>query len=70
MTNYLTMTTEHLGDNASEKDLAEFRQICEAAKLLHPELDDDAVTDAVWGDGDYIRNARRLGVDVDAIITE
>jgi len=44
-----TMTTEHLGPDAGESDLQEFRAIC---------------------DGDYYSNARRLGVDVDAIVSE
>lgn len=65
---YLTMTRHDLGDNATETDLDQFRQMCREAQELHPEMDDQAVTDAVWGDGDYLRNARNLGVDVAAII--
>lgn len=62
---YHDMTTEHLGPDATAADLAEFKAICEEAERLHPEIED--ITDAVWGDGDYYRNAKRLGVDVDAI---
>ncbi len=65
-----TMTTEHLGPDAGESDLQEFRAICEAALRLHPELSDAEVTESVFGDGDYYSNARRLGVDVDAIVSE
>lgn len=70
MTTYREMTAEHLGNNATDADLEGFRQMCEEAQRLRPELDDAAVTDEVWGDGDYMRNAHRLGVDVDAIVTE
>ncbi len=45
-----TMTTEHLGPDAGESDLQEFRAICEAALRLHPELSDAEVTESVFGD--------------------
>ena len=67
MTNYNEMTVEHLGTDATEHDLAEFQEICREAQRLNPEMDDDEITDAVWGEGDYFRNARQLGVNVDAI---
>ena len=70
MSTVRTMTIEHLGSDATDNDLLEFRSICAEAQRLHPEMDDDAVTEAVFGDGDYCRNARRLGVDVDSIVTE
>lgn len=63
VTNYKSMTTDHLGPEASESDLAEFRALCSAVQRTHPEMDDDAVTEAVFGDGDYFQNARDLGVD-------
>jgi hypothetical protein len=65
---YSDMTISHLGPDATEKDLAEFIEICQAAEELHPEIED--ITEAVFGDGDYFRNARELGVDLDAIVTE
>ncbi len=65
---YRTMTVEHLGPDATEADLAEFRTLCESAQAIHPDMDDAAATDAVFGDGDYFANARRLGVDVAAIV--
>ncbi len=64
---YRTMTTEHLGPDATDGDLAEFVALCEEARALHPEMNDDELTDALFGDGDYFHNARRLGVDVKAI---
>jgi hypothetical protein len=62
---YRTMDISDLGPDATEADLSEFRTICVEAERLHPEIEN--ITDAVFGDGDYFRNARRLGVDVDAI---
>ena len=62
MTNYKSMTIEHLGPEATESDLAEFCGLCVRVQELHPELNDDAVTDAVFGDGDYFANAAKLGV--------
>jgi hypothetical protein len=44
--------------------LAEFVDICEQVAEMHPEWDAEQVTDAVYGDGDYYKNARRLGVDL------
>ncbi len=64
MTSYRTMTTEHLGPDATEADLAEFRGLCEEAERLNPDIED--ITAAVFGDGDYFANARRLGVNVEA----
>lgn len=66
-TSYQNMTTEHLGPNATTSDLAEFCAICAEAERLHPEIED--ITEAVFGDGDYFANARKLGVNVDAIVT-
>jgi len=72
--NYREMGTQHgnarefLGPEATAADVAEFCGICEEAHRLHPEMTADEVTDAVFGEGDYLRNARRLGVDVDAIV--
>lgn len=68
--NYLEMTVEHLGSEATEADLEEFQACCMEAQRLHPELDDDEVTDAVFGQGMWDRNARNLGVDVDRIQRE
>lgn len=62
MTHYSKMTPEHLGSDATERDLAEFTMVCEMVEELHPDLEN--VTNAVWGDGDYIGNAIKLGVDL------
>jgi len=61
MTTFREMETEHLGQDATENDLAEFVELCEQVQLLNPEWDDDETTEAVFGDGDYYRNAKRLG---------
>ncbi len=66
-TNYLQMTIEHLGSDATPADLEEFQALCIEAQRLHPELDDDEVTDAVFGQGMWDENARKLGVDVERI---
>jgi len=59
---YEDMTTEHLGPDATDDDLEDFRAICREAERLHPEIED--ITNEVFGDGDYFRNAKRLGVEV------
>jgi hypothetical protein len=61
-TTFRNMTVEHLGAYATEGDLAEFQALCEEVQQLHPELTETEVTDAVFGDGDYVCNARKLGV--------
>lgn len=56
------MTVDHLGDGATGQDLEDFRRYVKRAqdKL---QVSEQEATDRVWGDGgDYIRNARRLGV--------
>jgi hypothetical protein len=60
MATYTTMTTAHLGDGATDDDLAEFVALCREVARRHPSWSEQAVTDAVWGDGDYIRNAAQL----------
>ena len=64
-TTYRTMDVSELGDRATPADLVEFRGLCEAAHAIHPDWSDEEITDAVWGDGDYFANARRLGVEVE-----
>jgi len=64
MTNYREMDTDHLGVEASEDDLAEFVELCEQVQSLHPDMDDDDVTEAVFGNGDYFRNAKKLGATI------
>lgn len=64
-THYSDMAKSDLGLDATDRDLREFQLICEAAEELHPDIDD--ITSVVWGEGDYYNNARKLGVDLDAI---
>ena len=66
MASYEKMTVEHLGPDATELDLIEFQSICLEAERLNPNIEN--ITDAVFGDGDYLENAIRLGVDVDSIM--
>lgn len=56
------MTVEHLGPDATEQDLVEFRALCVEVQRIRPSMSDDAVTEAVFGDGDYFANAKKLGV--------
>jgi len=65
-TNFRHMDTDHLGPEATEADLAEFAELCEQVLAMHPEMDDDDVTEAVFGDGDYFRNAKTLGATIRA----
>lgn len=67
---YKNMDINDLSHDADEFDLATFGSLCEAARKLHPELDDDEITEMVFGDGDYFGNARKLGIDVDTIVKE
>ena len=62
MTSYKNMTVEHLASEACHEDLEQFREFCESYSAQHPGLSDDAVTEAVFGDGDYLANAQRLGL--------
>jgi hypothetical protein len=55
------MTTEHLGDIATEDDLREFRNYVEALMERDGLSEQDAIA-AVWSDGDYYSSAIRLGL--------
>lgn len=63
-TDFRNMDTDHLGNEVTEDDLAEFVELCEQVQALHPDMDDDDVTDAVFGNGDYYRNAKKLGATI------
>lgn len=67
---YKNIDISDLSYDADEFDLATFVSLCDAVNELHPEFDDDEITEMVFGDGDYFGNARKLGVDVDAIVKE
>jgi hypothetical protein len=64
---FRTMDVSDLANNATAEELACFRAACEAALVLHPECDEEAITAAVWGDGNWPENARALGVDLSAL---
>jgi hypothetical protein len=53
------LTVEHLGPDATERDLDELRTMVETVADRYG-IDVDEALDAVWGNGDYIRNYRRL----------
>ena len=54
-----TYTIEHLGQDATDADLAEFNEM--ASRLAeHSNIDIDEAADLLWGDGDYFRNYERL----------
>ena len=56
------MTTEHLGPDATDADLAEFRTWVRQLMQLRS-LDEQTATDLLWGDGDYEANAFRFGLE-------
>jgi hypothetical protein len=62
-TTYRTMGISDLGDNADAADLAKFQALCASAALSRPEMDEAAITSAVWNDGDWLAGARKLGVE-------
>ena len=53
MTSYKDMTVEHLGDLATEDDLARFRSAVERV-LARFGGDENAATDYVWNDGEWL----------------
>lgn len=57
---YLTMTIEHLGQDADDEDLAEFQAICRDLRDLFES--DQAVTDYVWNNGNIRWSATREDV--------
>ena len=52
MTTYENMTTEHLGEGATDQDLRDFQTAC---REVLPAFDNDAeaATDWVWNSGDF-----------------
>jgi hypothetical protein len=62
MTNRLSdLTTEHLGQDATDEDLEEFKGYV-ARLMARDGLSESDAIEAVWGEGDYIGNATRLGL--------
>lgn len=55
------MTVEHLGPDASEGDLIEFRGWVRDL-MTERNLSEEEATDLLWGDGDYLANAFRFGL--------
>ena len=49
------LTIEHLGRDANELDLQEFRQAVEAYICEACGIDEATAMDYVWGDGDFTR---------------
>ena len=61
--NYKTMTNDDLGTiKATDDELQEFVSLCEQHAEKHPDLSDDEVTNAVFGNGNYLKNAVKLGL--------
>lgn len=61
MTTASQMTIEHLGPDATERDLRGFRRA--VARLMERDaLTEQEATDLLWGNGDYYRRARKLRV--------
>jgi hypothetical protein len=62
MTNRLSdLTVEHLGQDATDQDLEEFKGYVIRLMARDGLSESDAI-DAIWGDGDYLSNAKRLGL--------
>lgn len=59
--NAAELTVEHLGPSATEEDLVIFLTWMNILKETEDISEDDAVS-LLWGDGDYIENARRMGL--------
>jgi len=53
---YADMTTEHLGDMATDEDLQLFRSACEAYQI-RADCSDREATDYIYGRGDWLRRA-------------
>ena len=51
---YEEMTVEHLGDMATEEDVAQFREACRQYQLRTGASAQEA-TDYMWGSGDFLR---------------
>lgn len=69
MMTYKRMTRRHLGENATTDDLRIFISLCVLAHQINTEYTEEGITAAVLGDdNDYLANARKLGVDVDALL--
>lgn len=65
-TTYRNMTVEHMGQGANGDDLAAFRAMCEAYQLRWPQATEREATDAIWGDGDWLRNAMGILTTMEA----
>lgn len=62
MTTLNDLTIEHLGDDATAQDLAQFKGWVRELMARDEMTDEDAI-DALFGDGDYLANAQRLGLN-------
>ena len=69
------ITQEHLGSDATEATIDQFRRACEAAISQHPGiwnwdedgvLEEEGVVDYVWNNGSFgVRIRELLGEDID-----
>ena len=57
------LRADELGERATAADLAEFCTFCRRAINRRLATTEEEAMDLVWGTGDYLRNARRLGLD-------
>ncbi len=62
MTTLNSLTIEHLGEDATEQDLLQFGEWVLGLMDRDGLSEQDAIA-AVWGDGDYISAATRLGLN-------
>lgn len=59
-TTYPRMTVEHLGSDATDIDLELFQLACAIAHGQSPADSAGAITDWMWGDGDWLKRALPL----------
>ena len=62
MTTLNEMTVEHLGDAATDQELAEFKGWARELMARDGMSESDAI-DSLWNDGDYVSAAARLGLN-------
>jgi len=62
MTTLHELTVEHLGPEATEGDLAQFRDWTRELIERGDATTEQEAVDLLWGGGDYYANASRLGL--------
>lgn len=61
---YTETQVEDLGQDADDSDLAIWVALCQRAHGSRPYMSEEEISELMWDDGDYLKNARRLLADV------